>query len=275
MSGSIFSKRIDSVAIGAFDGMHRGHQALFRKLTSNGAVVVIDKGYALLTPGYERCIHTLYPCSFFPLQEIKDLDAKGFLDLLQKRFPALQRVVVGYDFAFGKDRKYGIGDLQELFKGEVVVVDEVQIDGISVHSRTIKKLLTQGDIYLANKMLGRSYSIAGKVQKGLGLGKRELVPTINLTVENFLLPKEGVYATWSEVGGEIFPSVTFIGKRESVDGSFSIETHIIDKKIEYSIEAVRIYFVQFLRDNKKFNSLLQLKEQIQKDIQMAKEVICG
>ncbi|BAF70240.1 riboflavin biosynthesis regulatory protein RibF [Nitratiruptor sp. SB155-2] len=262
------------MAIGAFDGMHRGHQALFQKLSLNGAVAVIDKGYAVLTPGYERCIHTSYPCYFFPLQKIRHLDAKGFLDLLQKRFPSLQRVVVGYDFAFGKDRKYGIDDLEKLFHGEVIVVEEVQIDGIAVHSRTIKELLRHGDIRMANRMLGRTYSIAGSVQKGLGLGKKKLVATLNLKIKDFLLPKEGVYATWSGLGGEIFPSVTFIGKRESVDGSFSIETHIIDKKIDYPVEAVRIYFVQFLRENRKFDSFTSLKRQIESDIRMAKEIVC-
>ncbi len=273
MSGSTALEKIESVAIGAFDGMHRAHQKLFEHLGENGAIVVIDKEDASLTPGEYRCRFTSYPCFFFPLQRIKHLDAKGFLELLQSKFPNLKRIVVGYDFAFGKDRRYGIKDLQELFAKEVVVVDEVKIDGVSVHSRYIKELIKQGKVKEAAKLLGRYYEIEGRVVKGQGIGKKELVPTINLEVEGFLLPKEGVYATIAIINAKRYRSVTFVGHRHSIDGSFAVETHIIDDFDEKSFTIVTLRFVDFIRQNKKFSSLQELKKQIFADIAKAKEII--
>ena len=273
MSGSTTSEKIEAVAIGAFDGMHTAHQELLRRLGHNGAVVVIDKGNATLTPGRERCHYAHYPCLFFELSSIKHLDAKGFVELLKRTFPNLKKIVVGYDFAFGKDRRYGIEDLRRLFDGVVEVVPEQKIEELSIHSRHIKELLRRGEIELANKMLGRLYSVEGRVVAGQGIGKEELVPTINVEVEGFILPKPGVYATYTEIEGKRYPSVTFIGHRLSTDGRFSVETHIIGQKLSKTPKKVRIYFVKYLRPNQKFDTLKDLKAQIQKDIQKVKEVL--
>ncbi|BCD67870.1 riboflavin kinase / FMN adenylyltransferase [Nitratiruptor sp. YY09-18] len=249
--------------------MHRAHQELFKRAE---AIVVIEKGNAQLTPGKVRCEFTKLPCYFFHLKDIKQLDARGFLHLLQEKFPNLQKIVIGYDFAFGKDRKYSIKDLQELFDGEVEVVPEIKIDGISVHSRVIKEFIKEGKIEEANKLLGRPYMIEGKVVKGQGIGKEKLVPTINLQVHNFLLPKEGVYATKTQIDGKIYKSVTFIGHRITTDGSFAVETHILES-FEGEPKSARIYFYAFLRPNKAFDSLDALKRQIMQDIQKAKVVL--
>ena len=273
MSGSTTLEKIETIAIGTFDGMHKAHQELLRRLGHNGAVVVIEKGSASLTPGKERCRYTHYPCFFFQLPSIKHLDAKGFVELLKRTFPNLKKIVVGYDFAFGKDRKYGIEDLRRLFDGVVEVVPEQKLGNLSIHSRHIKELLQRGEIELANKMLGRYYSVRGVVVPGQGIGKEELVPTLNLGIEHFLLPKPGVYATYTEFEGKKYPSVTFIGHRLTTDGAFSVETHIIGQKLAKAPKEVRIYFVKYLRANQKFDTLKNLKAQIQKDIQNAKEVL--
>ncbi len=262
MSGST-TLDVKSVALGAFDGIHIAHQALIKRAD---AVVVIEKG-AVLTPGNTRCKYVDKPCFFYKLNTIRHLDAKGFVSVLKKDFPHLQKIVVGYDFAFGKDRKYSIADLKRYFDGEVEVVAEVQIDGVSVHSRVIKELLKKGEIYRANRLLGRCYQIEGKHVQGLGIGSKELVPTINLDVQGFLLPKEGVYATLTNN----VSSVTFIGKRESIDGSFSVETHILGKVCDW--KEVCVCFVKFLRENKKFSDLAALKVQIEADIKEAKEIL--
>ncbi|WP_281950647.1 bifunctional riboflavin kinase/FAD synthetase [Nitrosophilus kaiyonis] len=266
-------KDIKSLAIGAFDGMHLGHQALFKKLDKNGAILVIDKNSAVITPGNYRCEYTDKPCFFYDLNDIKDLDDKGFIKKLKKDFVNLEKIVVGYDFAFGKDRKYSIKNLKEVFDGEVEVVDEVKVDGISVHSRVIKEFIKDGDIKKANRLLGHTFKIVGEVIKGAGLGKKELVPTINLKVEKFILPKDGVYATITDVNGFYEPSVTFIGHKKSVDNSFSIETHVIGKDIQKAEGEVTILFFEKIRDNKKFENLKDLKEQILKDIEIAKEIV--
>ncbi|NPA65737.1 MAG: bifunctional riboflavin kinase/FAD synthetase [Epsilonproteobacteria bacterium] len=261
-----------AIALGGFDGMHLGHQKLFSHLGNNGAIVVIDNNKASLTPHEFRKNHTIYPILFLKLDQIKHLEAKEFLELLKNYFPQLKKIVVGYDFYFGKDRKYSAKDLQKMFEYEVVIVDEVKIGGVSVHSRVIRSLIQKGDIKKANKLLGYNYTIKGDIIKGQGIGAKELVATINLQIEKFQIPKEGVYATLTRIDDEehFHPSVSFIGHRITTDGTFAIETHILDGKVEAKKYA-EISFVAYLRENQKFASLEELKNAIQKDITMAKE----
>jgi len=260
-------KSIKSIAIGGFDGMHIGHQALFNELCYNGAVVVINTGFAKLTPMYERQRHTKYPLVFLELDEIRGLDDKGFVKLLKEMFENLQKIVVGYDFHFGKDRKFSFKDLKKLFDAEVVVVDEVKYNNDSIHSHKIRNKLEIGDIAGANHFLGYNYTICGKQILGQGLGKKELVATINIDAREFFMPKEGVYVTLTQIDDEehFHPSVSFVGHRITTDGSFAVESHILDGVVDCKNRA-RISFVEFLRENQKFDSLGELKNMIDKDI---------
>jgi riboflavin kinase/FMN adenylyltransferase len=259
-----------SIAIGGFDGMHIGHQALFNALGKNATIVVIETGYANLTPAEFRELHTKHRIIYLKLDDIRHLDAKGFINLLKVNFTKLKKIVVGYDFQFGKDRKYSHKDLKQLFEGEVVVIEEVKHNNDSVHSNKIRTKLQIGDIKGANEFLGHNYTIMGKRIDGQGLGSKELVPTINLHVKDFLLPKEGVYVTLTRVDEEehFHPSVSFIGHRVTTDDSFAVETHILDGEITCK-EKAKISFLNFIRDNKKFDSLDALKRQIQKDVNVA------
>lgn len=264
-------KNVDAVAIGGFDGMHEGHQHLFAALGDRGAIVVIETGYANLTPGREREHFTRYPILYVPLDEVRMLDDAGFIAYLHRRFPALERIVVGYDFRFGKDRKFSHEELAEGFEGDVVVIDEVTVGGDSVHSHKIRAKLIIGDIIGANRFLGHNYTVRGKVVRGQGIGKKALVPTVNMLTGGFLLPKEGVYATLARIDEEehFCPAVSFIGHRVTTDGSFAVETYVFDDEIECR-EKIDVSFVDRLRGNEKFDSLLALKAQIEKDISAAK-----
>ena len=153
-----------------------------------------------------------------------------------------------------------------MFDGEVVIVEEVRLKEISVHSRVIKTKLANGDIELVNRLLNRTYAIDGKVVLGQGLGKKKLVPTLNLNVYDYDLPKDGVYMTRTKVEEKWLNSVSFIGFRKTTDGSFAIETHVIDKDIGIVRGKVYLEFVDFLRENKKFDSLSALRKQIDLDI---------
>lgn len=261
--------KIDSIAIGNFDGIHLGHKQLVERLTKNGALLVVDRGRANLTPGKNRNKYTDYPCFYIKFEDIKDFDCVGFLKFLTSQFPNLNKIVVGYDFKFGANRSCNLIDLKKLFRGRIDVVDEFFVDGISAHSSTIRKLLKNAEIKKANSLLGRQYCVDGDVIKGQGVGKKELVPTLNLDTKNFLLPKNGVYKTKTKIDRRIFPSVTFIGIRHSTDGNYSCETHIIDKKCE-NVKNTTVYFIDFIRENRKFDSLKDLKKQIEKDIETAK-----
>ncbi len=261
---------IKAIAIGGFDGMHIGHQSLFSALGDEGCVVVIETGYANLTPKKERENFSHYPIHYFELDDIRTLDGVEFINLLKKIFPKLEKIVVGYDFHFGKNRKYSFDDLKDIFNGEVEVIQEVCLDGDSIHSHKIRAKLSIGDVKGANAFLGHNYIIRGQHIRGQGIGKKELVATINIQTDDYLMPKEGVYVTLTRIDNEehYHPSVSFVGHRISTDGLFAIETHILDGEVICDEEAT-ISFISFIRNNEKFENLQDLKKEIKKDIAIA------
>lgn len=263
-------KNTKAVAIGGFDGMHIGHQALFRELEENDTIVVIETGYANLTPSRHREIFTNKRIVYLKLEDIRHLDGDGFIQLLKINFPKLNKIVVGYDFHFGKNRCYSGENLRDMFYGDVVIVDEVKHKNDSVHSHKIRAKLQIGDVKGANEFLGHNYSIIGKVVRGQGIGAKELVATINIESSEFLIPKEGVYVTLTRIDDDehFHPSVSFIGHRVTTDGSFAIESHILDAEVVCETKA-DIRFVDFIRENEKFDSLEKLKEAINRDIAKA------
>jgi riboflavin kinase/FMN adenylyltransferase len=262
-------KDITSVAIGGFDGMHLGHQELFRYLDNTGAIIVIETNYANLTPQLTRKQYTHYPIFYYQLKEIKHLTGKQFVSLLEKEYPLLKKIVVGYDFHFGANRKYSFDDLKQFFSKEIVVVDEVSINNISIHSKTIRNFLNMGMIQEANLLLGREYKICGNHIKGQGLGRLNFVPTINMQCDNFLLPQNGVYTTKTIINNRKYCSITFIGYKNTTNKKFAIETHIINQEIKKITSKVEIKFLKKIRNNKKFTTFGELKQQISKDIKIA------
>ncbi len=261
------NEEITSLTIGGFDGLHVAHQELISHLSLKGVLLIIDKKTASLTPNKYRCQHLEHKCIFLDFDEIKQMSASLFVSFLKEQFVNLEKIVIGYDFRFGKDALGDAKELKRLFCKEVVIVDEVFVDGISVHSRVIRALLKDAKLKTVSSLLGRYYEIVGEVIKGQGVGAKKLFATLNLEVKDFLIPKEGVYATFTKIDKKSYPSVTFIGKRLSTDGEFSIETHILDEKLQQIKGDITIYFINFLRENKKFNSLSELKKQISKDLE--------
>ncbi|MBN2768372.1 MAG: bifunctional riboflavin kinase/FAD synthetase [Campylobacterales bacterium] len=259
---------IRSIALGAFDGIHLAHKELIQRVEG---VAIIERGNGKLTPGFVRQQYIAKPTFFYHFEKIKELSAKEFVEMLKVDFPNLEKIVVGYDFYFGKNKEGGAKLLQELFHQGVDVIDEIMLDGISIHSRVIKEALSAGDITLANRLLGREYKILGDIIKGQGIGKEKLVPTINLDVKEYILPKEGVYTSYTHIDGEVYRSVSFVGHRESTDGSFAVETHILDEAIEPKCSKIAIEFIDLIRDNKKFDDLDALKKQIDIDIKTARQ----
>lgn len=264
---------ITAISIGGFDGMHLAHQELFKNLGDHGAIVVIETGYANLTPKTYRQEYTNYPVYYYLLENIKHLSGEKFISLLKEEYPNLEKIVVGFDFHFGKGRENSTNELDRLFQGDVVVVNEVKFNNIPVHSRIIREYLKNGDIKTANILLNKEYKIFGKQIRGQGLGSKSFVPTINIQVDEFILPNEGVYATKTIINEEEYNSVTFLGHRITTDGSFAVETHILDKKIKNMYNSVQIKFIEKIRANEKFDNFEELKEQIFNDINQAKEIL--
>ncbi|NOR56400.1 MAG: bifunctional riboflavin kinase/FAD synthetase [Sulfurovum sp.] len=265
-----YNNSLTSIAIGSFDGIHIAHQTLIDKAD---ALVIIERNGGYLTPGFKRSYFTSKVCCFYHFDVIKGLTPEDFVAKLQEDFPLLTKIVVGYDFHFGKNKAGDAETLKRLFSGEVEIVQEVSVQGVPVHSRTIKAYVKEGNIEMANALLGRRYNLEGQVIRGQGLGKKQLVPTLNLFVQEYVLPKEGVYATVTTTNTGVYHSVSFLGHRVSTDGSYAVETHILEVDLGEVKGLVQLDFVSFLRDNKKFESLDVLKDQITIDILSAKKAL--
>jgi len=258
---------ITSLTIGGFDGMHKAHQELFKNLDKNGAILVIETGYANITPLHYRQKYTKIPIFYYILEDIKHLSGEEFIKVIQKEFINIKKIVVGFDFGFGKNRSCSSKDLIKIFKNKIKVINEISINNIPIHSRIIREYLKKGDIKTTNLLLNRYYEIEGNIIKGQGIGKKSFVPTINLIIDIFLLPSNGVYITQSTINNKYYNSITFIGNRLSTDNQYSIETHIINKKISHIDSTIQIKFIDKLRNNIKFDNYQTLKKQILIDIE--------
>ena len=246
-------------SIGGFDGMHLAHKELLKK---SECYLVIEKNSSL-TPLFSRLEYSSKMLDLLKLDNIKHLSKEEFIEKLKNY--GIKEIIVGYDFRFGKNRRGGVEDLKKVFKVEVV--DEIKYQNIPVHSHYIRKLIEKNKIIKANQFLGHNYKIKGIHIKGQGIGSKKLVPTVNIKpLYNYTFPK-GVFITKTNN----HPSLTFIGIR-STDENFSIETHFLNGewRIENG-ELIEIEFLEFLRENKKFNNLNELKKQIEMDIRVSKD----
>ena len=265
-----------SLAIGCFDGLHLGHFKLIECLDENGVLLIIDKfkGQKKLCTNEDKMLLSKKCVIELDFEAIKNLDGRNFLQALKNDFPKLKHIVVGYDFFFGKDRKYEAKDIQNLSAIQTTIVPEFKLDGVGVHTRVIKEFLNQAQFDKAKKFLGRAYAIKGALIRGQGRGAKELFATLNINCTEYFLPQNGVYATFSKVREKFYKSVSFIGFRSS-DSCFAIESHIIEEfneNIELG-ESIELEFVQFLRVNKHFDDFVLLKKQIAKDIADAKKLL--
>ncbi|AJC90571.1 bifunctional riboflavin kinase/FAD synthetase [Campylobacter subantarcticus] len=273
-STPIEKTKITNLAIGRFDGMHLGHFELFKHLDENGALFVITKEEnKALTPRNFRATLVDFPLIFCDFYKIKDYKGEDFLKLLRQEFPKLEKIIVGYDFRFGKERKCSAKDIQSLCGVNTIIVDEFKIQNKSVHASMVKTLLKEAKVQEAKNFLGRFYTIKANIIKGQGIGAKELVATLNLHAKDFILPKDGVYATLVKIENKSYYSVSFIGIR-STDKNFALETHILDEKFtNTNAKSVELSFIGYIRANEKFNNLALLKAQISKDIKKAKEIL--
>ena len=247
------------ITIGGFDGMHLAHMELIEK---SDAYLVIEKN-STLTPYFDRIEYSSKMLDLLKLNKIKHLSKDEFIDILKSYH--IRKIIIGFDFRFGKNRSGGIDDLKKAF--EVEIIDEIKLKTIGVHSNNIRNFIKNNEIKKANQFLGHFYKIKGIQIKGQGLGNKEFLPTINLNlIHNYTLPN-GVFIT--KTNG--LNSITFIGKR-STDENFAIETHILMENEKWKMEnekLINIEFLEFIRNNRKFNNLKELKNEILQDKEKA------
>lgn len=280
------------VAIGKFDGVHLGHRELLisaSKLARNAGLVSVcyiienDGTKALFLPHHrEKYIHELGIDKILIQMLTDDFMNMSGADFVQKILLDLlncAHVVVGYNFRFAKGRSADADELKSLCKSlgiECTVIPEVVCnvgsDSITASSTNVRLSLTDGDVRAASAILGRNYIISGEIVHGRHLGTTIDFPTANIMPPaGLIIPKAGVYATRVFIDGRMYPSVTNIGDNPTVssENSLTVETNIIGFGGDIYSKEITVEFLDRIRDEKKFASLEELKNQIKKDVKAA------
>ena len=186
-----------------------------------------------------------------------------------------ESLVVGYDFSFGANRQGGVEMLEEFSKKhglKIKIIPPFEVGGVVASSTRIRRAIVEGEIDLANCLLGRRFYLQGLVEKGDRRGTKIGFPTANLASLTECIPKKGVYATRTLIKGQRFKSVTNIGTNPTFLDSedVRVETHILDFDQFIYGQEIRVEFADRLRDEKKFSSIDELKAQIKKDAEQAR-----
>jgi riboflavin kinase/FMN adenylyltransferase len=288
------------LTVGVFDGVHRGHQQIIRRLTAgahqNNAsavvltfwphpAIVLGRGEVKsLTMPDERAellgsfnvdVVVTYP---FDLA-VANLSAREFMARLKEHL-GVTHLLMGYDFALGKGREGNVTRLAELGRemGYTTEVIEAVSDESGVISSTeIRKLVSVGDVVEAAKLLGHAYSLHGLVVRGDGRGRTLNIPTANIDFpREKVVPANGIYACWAWVDDEKYMSAVNIGFNPTFTPNKqipSLEAYILDFDQDIYAKDVKIEFVVRLRDESKFDSVKELVEQIQEDVTRTREIL--
>jgi riboflavin kinase/FMN adenylyltransferase len=295
-----FSRTV--LTIGNFDGVHLGHRAILsrvlhraRELKAQAVAITFEPHpMKVLRPGLQMPLLTT------PEQKIDLLAGSGLEAVVVLPFtrefaaqPAREfvrryfceglrarEVVVGHDYCFGRNREGNIDLLKEMGRTHgftVQVVWAVEVDGAVVSSSLIRALLRLGKVREAEKLLGRTYEVTGRVVPGKGRGAKLLgVPTANLRPENELLPASGIYAVLVHRGAKILPGVANIGTCPTFDNQeLALEVHLLNFSGDLYGENLAVEFVARLREERRFPSLQELAAQIRADIAQAGRVLAA
>ncbi|HEX9026662.1 MAG TPA: bifunctional riboflavin kinase/FAD synthetase [Clostridium sp.] len=285
------------IALGSFDGLHIGHLSLIYKVVevakkNNGKSMVftfknhprtfINKEEApkLLMDNNRKIeilkIHKVDIVCFqeFDLKFMK-MTPKEFVEFLVFEYN-IKGFVVGFNYKFGYKN---LGDvellkkLQNEYGYELYVMEPCTYKTQVISSTRIRKALEDGEVLDASKMLDLPYTLSGEVIHGKQLGRTIGFPTANLKYnQNFILPKIGVYYTNIKVNNNIYKGITSVGNNPTVEGkTLTIETYILEFNKDIYGENIDVSFIKKIRDEKKFNSLEELKDQLQKDKSFAKD----
>ncbi len=289
------------VTVGTFDGVHRGHWAVFQEICRRakaqaGRSVLVtfhphplrivrpELAPALLTtPSEKREILAesgLNYAVFLPFtKELQGLSPQEFVEGVLLAKLGMDELVIGYDHGFGRGRSGDVDLLRILGRQRgfaVDVVDPVRVGEAPVSSSAIRKALKAGDVVLAQKGLGRPYGLHGVVVRGEGRGRGLGFPTANLQVPDSdkLIPPPGIYAVWGVLRSGTFMGALHIGPRPTFQGSPpSVELFLLDFERDIYGEELRVDFVEFLRPIEAFESAAALILQMELDVARAREVL--
>ncbi len=296
------------VTIGTFDGVHIGHQKIIARLKEiarqiGGETVILtffphprmilhpeDSSLKMLTTMHEKSalleeagVDHLIITPF--TRDFSNLEPQEYIEDILVRQIGTKQMVIGYDHRFGKDRRGGLQELQQLgpaYGFDVEEIPEQDIDDVAVSSTRIRQALLDGDIRTANEFLGYTFHLRGKVIKGDRIGRTLGYPTANLFVEESykLIPANGIYAVTARLQDE--PSGTageikgmgYIGNRPTINGmTRNIEVNLFDFGEEIYGQTLRVDFRHFIREDIRFNGLEELKIQLGKDETSARQLL--
>ncbi|WGK95402.1 MULTISPECIES: bifunctional riboflavin kinase/FAD synthetase [Flavobacterium] len=289
------------LTLGTFDGVHIGHAAILKKLTQNtnngefeSTVLTFfphprmvlqgkfdlkllntinEKMELLETIGIENLIIHPFDESF------AQLSAEEFVKTVLVDQLHIQKIIIGYDHRFGKNRTANIDDLIHFgtqYGFEVEQISAQEINAISISSTKIRTALETGDIQLANEYLGYAYFLSGTVVKGKQLGRTIGFPTANIELKEAykLVPKNGVYIVRSDINGAQVFGMMNIGFNPTVEGKTkTIEVHFFDFNDDIYDSHIKIAILQRIRSEKKFESVALLTKQLEDDQNFSKQYL--
>ncbi|MDH5762042.1 MAG: bifunctional riboflavin kinase/FAD synthetase [Nitrospinota bacterium] len=287
------------MTIGNFDGVHLGHQIIFRRVAeiarqNNGTAIVFtfephplkiiapDKAPPLLT-SFRKKMELMEQCG---IDQVVCADfTQGFADQQPREFAenilvgkiGVKEIVVGYDYAFGRGREGTISYLKKMgeeFNFQVHVIDPVELEGHRVSSSYVRELIEEGDVTRARDFLGRHYSIQGPVVHGHKTGRGIGFPTANIDTSKVQIPGTGVYAVYVTSEGKVYSGVVNIGFNPTFNRDrLSVEVHIFDFGDSIYGEEIEVAFIERIRGEIQFDSAKDLVAQIEKDIATAKTIL--
>jgi riboflavin kinase / FMN adenylyltransferase len=291
------------LAIGVFDGVHRGHQAVIstaaRHATKAGGTAVVvtfdphpakflrpEQSPRLLTATQHKIalIRALGVSHLLVLKFDRELASTAPADFVRQLVAAakpLREICVGQEWSFGKDRAGNLALLKELgaqLGFNVVGVEPVTSNGTIVSSTEIRRAVEAGDFESATRMLGRDYTILGTVEEGKHLGRGLGFPTANLSAHSEQFPPNGVYAAEGMLDGQAVQGVVNLGVRPTVaDGPPQrvLEFHLFDLDRDLYGKEIELRFLRYLRPEQKFENLAALREQIARDATKAREIFAN
>ena len=285
--------------IGNFDGVHLGHRAIFRRVVAaarrtQGTATVItfnphplkflapERAPLLINTYAERerliaasCIDLLICLPFSAA--LAALPATTFVQDILIKALGVKHLIIGYDYAFGRNRQGDAAFLQgcgESYGFTVEVLPPITQNQEIYSSTRIRQLLLEGAVEAAASLLGRHFTLEGEVIQGAGRGRKLGFPTANLRTEKEILPKEGVYAVKVRHGATLLDGVVNIGKNPTFgENEPTVEVHLLDVEQNLYGETLRLYFMQRLRGEERFPSVTELCAAIAADIARARQIL--
>ena len=280
-----------ALSVGIFDGVHKGHQRLLQQLSRNAKqrdlpcgvltfhphpAVYFNKPGQLLTTIHERIERfALFPLDFVVVvpfdATIANLPPKTYIQTILVEKLRARYLLIGYDHRFGKDRKGSISTLRRyaaVYGYEVEEFPPQTIESVVVKSTLIRQALLQGTVQKAQQWLGYPYMLKGIVIKGQQLGRTLGYPTANLDVpKEKLIPKKGVYIALAQVKQQLYKAMVNIGTRPTIaeKKQLHIEAHLLNLRQNLYHQSLTLYFLDYLREEKRFSDLNALKKQLQQD----------